>query len=831
MSKYKELMSKVWDVFYLVRSYTDNYIVVLFLLSIKKEGLQSNRSDGRGFDIFNDYRVEILDNDDNRYSVYKELFREFENIIFSFEPTDFKRILDALDDINRGFLVINFHAIFDDVLKKIMEISGRYPSVDILPFEISKFTVDLADVKPNDNVYDPFAGFGLFGVHFNSKANYISQEYNKEAWVIGMLRLLAYGYGQTFYNQNPLNFWLGDNQKFDKIISFPPIAGKIEFYDDKFGEINTYDQFLFLKGIDSLKQGGKLIAIVSNGFLTNQGSAKKIRERLISNDHVEMVISLPNGLLKQTSVGISIIVINTDKIEKNKVKFIDASGFVEIKSRKEKILLGDQLLDFIKANNDNRDVILVDNNDIASKDFALIPKIFFPVEILKGEKDEIVTLGTVLTHFSSKPINEEKIGTFIRIKDLMTDKVNYKITKFESIEVGSLSRKVEKSCLLISTRGQNLKPTYFEYTGTPIYVNFDILTFSVNEIKINIDYLIHELHSDYMEEYVEKYSKGATIGTIRLDDILKFNIKLPSLSEQNNLMRIVKEAIAFEKKKELELFNKIHGLESEMDNQNNFLRHSIAGNISNLRGSIRRIDNILRNQVLLKDPNLLQYKEHENSNLNLEKLLDMIQRDIEKITIDTQRNALGDKSLNNIILEPINVIKFLNDYVLEVRNREDCNFMITLSLTESEFWDTEGKPLDVFINGNKDKLKDLFDNLIENAVVHAFLPELRDENIIDIQPMFDLSSPENIVISVMNNGKTLPEGFTTEMFIRKGSKAGSNANNGFGGWYINQIIQKHNGEMVDIINEQESAYGIKGEWATSIEFSLPILSIEKDETI
>ena len=81
-------------------------------------------------------------------------------------------------------------------------------------------------------------------------------------------------------------------------------------------------------------------------------------------------------------------------------------------------------------------------------------------------------------------------------------------------------------------------------------------------------------------------------------------------------------------------------------------------------------------------------------------------------------------------------------------------------------------------------------------------------------------------ICFSNNGKPLPENFSFETFINRGITAGENAGNGFGGWYINEIVKYLNGG-IEIIDETKpyiggAEYMIEG-LSTTFEIHLPIM--------
>ena len=118
----------------------------------------------------------------------------------------------------------------------------------------------------------------------------------------------------------------------------------------------------------------------------------------------------------------------------------------------------------------------------------------------------------------------------------------------------------------------------------------------------------------------------------------------------------------------------------------------------------------------------------------------------------------------------------------------------------------------------------MLDNLIDNAVKHAFNSD-KQKNKIKISLMTSLNdnSDNEICITVSNTGKPFPNDFKKEQFIRKGIKAGKNSGDGFGGFYINEIIKHLNGNF-EIFNDVDNS-----DFTTHFEINFPIFGTNEDE--
>ncbi|PWS22293.1 hypothetical protein DKP78_19145, partial [Enterococcus faecium] len=80
---------------------------------------------------------------------------------------------------------------------------------------------------------------------------------------------------------------------------------------------------------------------------------------------------------------------------------------------------------------------------------------------------------------------------------------------------------------------------------------------------------------------------------------------------------------------------------------------------------------------------------------------------------------------------------------------------------------------------------------------------------------------ERVQLDITNSGRPLPEDYSHEAFIRKGSSTGRNAGEGTGGWFINEVMKRHNGHFG--FTDETGPEGVGGEFVTSIELTFSII--------
>lgn len=774
--------SKIWMMFDILRSEnisSDDYHVVLFLLSAYKDNLVT-------IDIVNDnHHLKERLNERLRNSNY-EYYEQYAPIIQSFEPSiqrlsenGIRHLFSVLVEINKQVLTENFPDVFDSVLYRISQSQGKYAGEFIQPVELTRFMCGLADLKKDAKVFNPFAGLASFGVYLDQGQDYFGQELNQKTWALGALRLMAYERpgSSRYVCDDSILHWPKESEKFDLILSNPPFGMRLgHHYRDIEPNIRTIEQFLIEKGIQSLKQNGKLIALLPQGFLFRGMHEQRLREHLVEEDLIDTIISLPGGLLLNTGIPLIILVLDRNKKLPGRVKFVDAKNFVFAKGPREKVLNDYSLNSVIHSDKENENVVkIVYNEQIIDNDYNLSVARYFQKQI------DGVKLGDILELVRGQRGNLPETGKLIRIRDLKDDKVDFTLD-VSSVEETELRRPdihiVSESCLLLAMRWRTLKPTLFEFKGEPIFRSQDILSFKVNEAIADKAYLINELHADYVQEQLESYRLGASVMPfIRKDDLMEVVIKLPSIKEQRAKVQGIYELSDKIKSLQEERNALAYGKTIKQFNEFASLKHTLGRPRQNI---LDWSDNLLDFLTKKKEGfEALNKAFSEFYDIDIISALKEIKRDVNFIT------DVLEKGENGLVLseyeKQVIPLSDINSIINELSNN-GFNFKIKKLLLKGEKLKERG------IYANKTLLKTLLDNILTNANKYAFDKKATgNEVVIELTEVDDSLSME-----IRNNGKPFPKNFDREKFITKYSTADSSNGSGLGGYDIHRIASDFN---------------------------------------
>jgi type I restriction enzyme M protein len=199
--------------------------------------------------------------------------------------------------------------------------------------------------------------------------------------------------------------------RYDNVIMNPPYSMKFqdaEQYPMKGFVIpkNKADYGFLLRGLEHLKDGGRLIAILPHGVLFRGNREGEIREQLTKQHLINAVIGLPDKLFLNTSIPVCLLILEQDSPN---VLFVDASKDFE-KGTAQNDMNADQIHRIVDAFEKRRDIEnyahIAAYEEIAGNDYNLsIPRY---VDTFKAEP--LPDIENILREL--KAINEEveKVG-------------------------------------------------------------------------------------------------------------------------------------------------------------------------------------------------------------------------------------------------------------------------------------------------------------------------------------------------------------------------------------------------------------------------------------
>lgn len=792
----------------------DTVQIVLLLVSLYKDDVINQKTFANDFDISN---LKKLIFESNLNAETKETYFLIIDALNDSLSKVFSQSLEYLSfhlfQIEKELLIENFSNIVDDVIYRIAQSQGRYTGEFIQPYEITRFIMNLAKLKDNDTVYNPFAGLASFATFLNNTQRYYGQEINPKTWALGYLRLLAHNLEYFDYKlEDSIENW-NTFGEFDLIVTNPPFNLKLNNRNNT----RTYfslESLIIEHSLNQLNHRGELICIFPESFLFRKNNSDfHLKKNLIENNLINTIISIPNGVFKHTAIGTCIVIINKKKEYRNKIRLIDATSFVDSKSNNREKTLDDLNLFEQIENNNKRFVQFVDKETIIDNDYNLLVSRYFIDDNFKG-----VRVHEISSFIRGSRSEKAEIGKVVKIRNLKDDIVNFNLN-VEEIEEKEIPRlgisKIQQSCLLVALRWRTLKPTYFEYNGKPIYISNDILAIKVDKKFVNINYLINELHAKYVLNQLSGLRLTGIIPTLRREDFFELKVKLPSIEEQNKKYYSLADEYIKTKVQESESGfreNKIN-----VEDENSFLRHQIAGSLKNIRGAFKFVQKIINEQIKNQVPELDNLKADERLETTFSSYMNIIERDL--ASVNKAVNKAGDKiDLLDLNIESFDLLEFIKDYTNSLKVRANNLFTVELDLDENAIIEYGISAIN--ISGDKDIIRKMFDNVIENAERHAFTNSIDNGNKIQIQLIYDFED-FSVQIDISNTGKPLPINITYDALVRKGSTSGENSGNGFGLWYVNEVMKIHKGKFG--FTDEKGPEGIISEFVTTIELTFPII--------
>ena len=243
---------------------------------------------------------------------------------------------------------------YEYCLRNFAEQEGKNAGQFYTPSCVVRTIVEI--LQPyNGRVYDPCCGAGgmfvqsaSFIKNHQGNINDISvygQESNPTTWKMAKMNLAIRGIDCNL-GEIPEDTFLNDQRptmKADYIMANPPFNltpwGAEKLKEDQRWKYGTPPagnaNYAWIQHmIWHLSPNGRMGMVLANGSLSSQTSGEgEIRKRIIEDDLVECIISLPGQLFYTTGIPVCLWFISKNKKQKGKTLFIDARGMGESVSR------------------------------------------------------------------------------------------------------------------------------------------------------------------------------------------------------------------------------------------------------------------------------------------------------------------------------------------------------------------------------------------------------------------------------------------------------------------------------------------------------------------
>lgn len=731
-----------------------------------------------------------------------------------------------------------FEEAFDFFFEKINKQAGKFGA-----FSTSQILRDLVqELIPAGalSAMDPACGSGSILSDFLSKGGrqVYGQDIDPKALIFARLRFL--GNSSVELSQgNSLTSELFEGQKVDVLLSNPPYnlkVGRDEIWqmNSGFGEgmiTSRIANLAWIKlGLFHLKEHGTGIVILPMSSLFNS-TENGLRQYLIESGQVQAIIGLPGNLLLYSGVSVCIWVFNKNSAAvKRDVLFIDASNYKvgtndsQLVAQIGTVVESHREGGFLK-DSDFFDFIVVSQEKIREEEYSLQPSRFLFERSKDGEDYEGYSeLGSVLY----RPKFDSSEALTVEVKKISVQNLNGSLSKvavnYEELNEGGKRATFIYSDLpiiLLARIGKRLKPTILANYQAHALDFVNVFFYEVDTSKVLLEYLIVELEKPYVISQIDRLQTGTTIPSLRRRDLESLKILIPSLEEQKRLVDEEKQRLV--QIAELELKSLTEKIGLERADANSFLRHKIAGPLRNLRGAFRNINLMLEEHVISKYPDLLGKKLNEKRTKTFKDYLEIFERDLEKVSKLINQSS-DEYAIENKPMEEVDLLSFLDKYLKDIEGTEKG--VVFRDFVDNDILE-EGGILDIVILSNQELLRDLFDNLVRNAVMHGFKGfDGKKEIHFSVIPNL-VESLFQVYLNISNTGNPVRKSFDIELFSKMGAKAGDSEGDGFGLWYVKEIMKKHGGEL-RFVDESRILGEDQKDLVSTFQLIFPIKDLKKN---
>lgn len=315
-----------------------------------------------------------------------------------------------------------FATIFEYLIKDYNKDGGGKYAEYYTPHAVSRIMASVLVDKPVSNVtcYDPSAGSGTLLMNLahaigEDKCTIYSQDISQKSSSMLRLNLILNNLVHSIQNiiqgntlSTPYHKTGESLMKFDYIVSNPPFKLDFSDYRDTLDTKNNRERFfagipkvpnigkdkmsvylLFIQHIMySLSSKGMAAIVVPTSFVTAEsGIEKKIREKLIEEQMLRGVISMPSNIFATTGTNVSILIIDKANT-KGDIVLMDASklGTKTKEGKNQKTLLShaeeELIINTFNKHEAKEDfTVVVSYEQIKEKNYSLSAGQYFDVKI------------------------------------------------------------------------------------------------------------------------------------------------------------------------------------------------------------------------------------------------------------------------------------------------------------------------------------------------------------------------------------------------------------------------------------------------------------------
>lgn len=619
------------------------------------------------------------------------------------------------------------------------------------------------------------------------------------------------------------------NEQYDAIISYPPLAMKMQMQDEhavangnkrELAELVAANRFL-----ETTSDDGTGVYFMTSNIQWANGEQKRFRMWAMENHIVDTVILLPKGILSYTSIPLACVILRKNPQHENAIRFIDASNMYDKTD-------GNILLDIEKVvaayHTDLPKVSAsISYDDIIENDYTWDVTQFLQYEELEiPEGHKAVVMEEIAQIPSCTKGTEADEGKLLRVTDLSNDWTKPYISPESLSDSDNVKgcAKLEQTAIVVSLV-RDFKPSIIKASeDAPVWLAKNVLAI-IPEMDIDIEYLCMVLSK-------AKIGGTGIIPHISKNKIMKYKLALPEdISTQKTLYKEACQQEVMSKAKETGLLDVIDKMKTDYINEVRSRKHDMMPHLRQMSSARKNLEYYINHKDSMSDEDFMQGMKEEIAN--------------QKTAIDSLTTILKIFSREDQFGTPeiINIDKFLVENYPDGHNYHSeiepdfqalANYGFTIpdtllsnTMTGDKSWQQSLNEIpnfaeDINVFMAKDDLQRLCDNIFSNAVKHGFTDPKREDYSIWVKLTVD-EERDMFQIDFTNNGTPFPKGLDKIRYGLRGEKGGITAGTGEGGYIVRSIVEHYGGDY-DLLTQKDQ----DSIWST-VRIYLPIYRNDNEQ--
>ncbi|MEI6745869.1 MAG: N-6 DNA methylase [Methylococcaceae bacterium] len=397
--------------------------------------------------------------------------------------------------------------------QNILELFLEKKEISYTPYNLAELISKIGENYGYENAIDICCGTGRILHHLDKSKKLKGIDINVD--LIQIARLINPEI--DFIESDTLGYDFG-NEKYDLVIGNLPLGQIVDRTPSK-----SLDVELIKKGLKLLSDNGVAIFVIHNGLLVNSNELK-LRNDLINEFSLDMIISLPDRIFSYTGVKTSVLVIRNG----NKNSDIFMPNFTDNASA--------IVNTFSNCKNDGEFYLsLSDIDEIFSLDKNYYSALKAANSVINGR--ETIKLSDISTVIKGKPLDRNEFspeGTyFIFSRNLNTDSKKISI-------IPDKNCLLQKDDIVLSMEGQYVYLHQNENLNIVIPAYYVIIRTSNHEYT---EYLNTYMQTELWKIQIKPYCSGTVMPQLKIDRFKNFRVLKLSKSElEDALLETLKKS-------------------------------------------------------------------------------------------------------------------------------------------------------------------------------------------------------------------------------------------------------------------------------------------------